>query len=554
MKNRTSSFAIVLWAMQADVALAFQTISNFGNNNHRLKSNDVLVPGRSSPNPNVSFSPLSLNMKVTINIDVDLPEFNIPEFILSNPTDNMSLQQILDSQSDSVTSLISSLSLPPMMDTTNLNYNMADFNSLLSIQTTPDTQSILNSILENLLPSHPPLVTTTSIVIAILSSLWMLSFPPNDFRDNHEPFERGQYDPIKAREYYAKHPLLVIRRTLQLLRIANKWILRWLFERHLPYYLGGTRRDDDNNNRYEKDREKERAQELLSVIQQIGPTAIKIGQALSVRPDLISEVYTSTLSELQDNVPPFDSNEAKEVLVKELGEERFQSLISSPSSSSLFESTFDLDHPVASASIGQVYKGFIKRKNKESGTLEEVEVAIKVQRPNVLSEIALDLFIVREIAPFYQEFTMNDTNLQNMADEWGRGFIAELTYKQEAENTMRFNEEMKKRNLNAVCAPEVIDELSTDRVLTTKWVNGVRLDRSGEDDVARLCGVALNAYLVMLLEIGTLHCGEYFHDLITSTLTENYFFVFLSPITNLISILYCLCVCADPHPGVSSNV
>lgn len=516
MKDRTSSFALVLWAMQADVALAFQTISNFGNINHRLKL-QVPIPVRSSSDTTSSSpSPSSLNMKVTINIDVDLPEFNLAEFMLNNPTDDMSLQQILDSQSDSVSSLISSLSLPPMMDTTNFNYNMADFNSLLSIQTTPDTQSILNSILENLLPSHPPLVTTTAIMITILSSLWMLSFPPNDFRNNHEPYERGQYDPIKAREYYAKHPLLVIRRTLQLFRIANKWILRWLFERHLPYYLGGTRRDDDNNNKNNRhEKEKERAQELLSVIQQIGPTAIKIGQALSVRPDLISEVYTSTLSELQDNVPPFDSSKAKEVLVKELGEERFQSLISS-SSSSPFESTFDLDHPVASASIGQVYKRLIKRKNKESGTMEEVEVAIKVQRPNVLSEIALDLFIVRELAPFYQQFTMNDTNLQGMADEWGRGFIAELTYKQEAKNTMRFNEEMKKRNLNAVCAPEVVEELSTNRVLTTKWVNGVRLDRSGEDDVARLCGVALNAYLVMLLEIGTLHCGEYFYDLITS--------------------------------------
>ncbi len=506
-----SSFALVLWGMQADVALAFQTVSNFGNTNHRLKL-QVPVPVRSSSDPissSSSPSPSSLNMKVTINIDVDLPEFNLPEFMLTNPTDKMSLQQILDSQSDSVSSLISSLSLPPMMDTT----NMADFNSLLTIQTTPDTQSILNSILENLLPSHPPLVTTTTMMITILSSLWMLSFSPNDFRNNHEPYERGQYDPMKAREYYAKHPLLVIRRTLQLFRIANKWILRWLFERHLPYYLGGTRRDDNINESHEK--EKERAQELLSIIQQIGPTAIKIGQALSVRPDLISEVYTSALSELQDNVPPFDSNKAKEVLVKELGEEKFQSLIS-PSSSSLFESTFDLDHPVASASIGQVYKGFIKRKNEENGTMEEVEVAIKVQRPNVLSEIALDLFIVREIAPFYQHFTMNDTNLQSMADEWGRGFIAELTYKQEAKNTMRFNEEMKKRNLNAVCAPEVIEELSTNRVLTTKWVNGVRLDRSDEDDVARLCGVALNAYLVMLLEIGTLHCGEYFYELITS--------------------------------------
>lgn len=81
---------------------------------------------------------------------------------------------------------------------------------------------------------------------------------------------------------------------------------------------------------------------------------------------------------------------------------------------------------------------------------------------------------------------------------------AELTYIGEAENTKRFNVEMKKKGLDAVVAPTVIDELSSNRVLTTGWVQGNRLDRSDEDDVARLCGIALNAYLVMLLETGVL--------------------------------------------------
>lgn len=68
---------------------------------------------------------------------------------------------------------------------------------------------------------------------------------------------------------------------------------------------------------------------------------------------------------------------------------------------------------------------------------------------------------------------------------------------------------MKNKGLNAVTAPVVIDEFSTNRILTTEWVRGNRLDRSEEDDVARLCGVALNAYLVMLLETGTLHCDPH---------------------------------------------
>jgi predicted unusual protein kinase regulating ubiquinone biosynthesis (AarF/ABC1/UbiB family) len=196
--------------------------------------------------------------------------------------------------------------------------------------------------------------------------------------------------------------------------------------------------------------------------------------------------------------------QAREVLRRELGEEKYGWL-----------KDIDLDSPVASASIGQVYRGFadvpveVERDGDGRRSRNEkrrVEVAVKVQRPNVLAEIALDLFIVREFAPYYQKITKSATDLQALANEWGRGFIAELTYEKEAENTKKFNREMKEKGLNAVTAPVVIDELSTNQILTTEWIRGKRLDQSDEDDVARLCGVALNAYLVMLLETGTLHC------------------------------------------------
>ena len=155
--------------------------------------------------------------------------------------------------------------------------------------------------------------------------------------------------------------------------------------------------------------------------------------------------------------------------------------------------------PVASASIGQVYRGFI----------DDTEVAVKIQRPNVLSEIALDLFIVREFAPYYQKITRSATDFQGLANEWGRGFIVELDYNTEAANTMRFNEEMKKRGMTTVTAPIVVENYSTNRVLVTEWVQGKRLDQSGTDDVPRLCSVALNAYLVMLLELQSLHCDPH---------------------------------------------
>jgi len=326
----------------------------------------------------------------------------------------------------------------------------------------------------------PELLVPASIVFG---TLYALSFPPEDYIVGNEPYLRGQYDPNLARSYYSKRPLLVLRRALQLFRLSNGFLTNILFDKYIL-------RDSEKN--IDK-----RAVELLELIQNIGPTAIKVGQALSVRSDLIPAAYAEALSELQDNVPPFSSVQAQEVLKAELGAKRYGML-----------KKIDLDKPVASASIGQVYRGFADVENAE-GKKEEVEIAVKVQRPNVLAEIALDLFIVREFAPYYQKLTGSATDLQGLANEWGRGFIAELTYIGEAASTKKFNEQMKKKGLNAVTAPTVVDALSTNRILTTEWVRGNRLDRSQEDDVARLCGVALNAYLVMLLETGTLHCDPH---------------------------------------------
>jgi predicted unusual protein kinase regulating ubiquinone biosynthesis (AarF/ABC1/UbiB family) len=253
--------------------------------------------------------------------------------------------------------------------------------------------------------------------------------------------------------------------------------------------------------------EPRRAKEALILCEQLGPTFIKLGQALSIRTDLLPELYALELRQLQDAVPPFDNEEAKEVLRRELGVKDLSQIFATLS-----------DKPVASASIGQVYRGTLK-----DGT----DVAVKVQRPGILGEIALDLHALRLLTPI-------QTTLQNLAngqetvqedidqgialvDEWGRGFVAETDYRLEAENTIQFEAAMRKRNLDAVCAPKVVDELVRDKVLVTEWVEGTRLDRDASSDVPRLCGVAINAYLTMLLDTGTLHCDPHPGNLLRTT-------------------------------------
>jgi predicted unusual protein kinase regulating ubiquinone biosynthesis (AarF/ABC1/UbiB family) len=365
------------------------------------------------------------------------------------------------------------------------------FDDIISVVPTDALASLSLSISQIQLPSSlaefaASVPTPVLPALILFSGLYSLSFPEQDFIAGNEPYLRGNYDPVLARQFYSKNPLLVIKRSLQLLRLSNSFLFNLSFDKYIL-------KDSEKNI-------EQRANELLQLIQKIGPTAIKVGQALSVRSDLIPAEYAKALSELQDNVPPFDSKQAQELLKSELGD-KFSLL-----------KEIDLDKPVASASIGQVYRGYAEVDNFDSeGNLKgkkQAEVAIKVQRPNVLAEIALDLFIVREFAPYYQKITGSATDLQALANEWGRGFIAELTYDGEAKNTKNFNKAMKEKGLNAVTAPVVVDELSTNRILTTEWVRGNRLDRSAEDDVPRLCSVALNAYLVMLLETGTLHCDR----------------------------------------------
>ena len=277
------------------------------------------------------------------------------------------------------------------------------------------------------------------------------------------PYDAGTktYSVETAERFYGSRPFFLLRRLLKLASITGAFNLK-LF---IDWRTGNVEKN-----------EKERAKEALILATQLGPTFIKLGQALSIRTDLIPEAYALELRQLQDAVPPFDSEAAMEIIKKEMGikkniGEKFRSI--SPL-------------PVASASIGQVYRGTL---------LDGRDVAVKVQRPKVLGEIALDLYLLRLITPLQVKLTnmingqkteQSDIDVAiSLVDEWGRGFVAEVDYRLEATNTKQFSLAMERRGLNAVTAPTVVDELSGSKVLVTEWVEGTRLDRDASSDVPR---------------------------------------------------------------------
>ena len=383
--------------------------------------------------------------------------------------------------------------------------------ALDALYTVQFMQSTVLAALSDVL--HAPILgemTTTGLVLQLgviaAFGLGGLVFSADGGKESQAPYEAGTstYDPKVADAFYRERPLLVARRIITLARLNSAFTTGLLFD---WLVLGKLFKDEEYTAL--KNAEPRRAKEALVLCEQLGTTFIKLGQALSIREDLIPTAYALELRQLQDAVPPFSSEEAFGVLREQLGVKDLSEVFSSLSAT-----------PIASASIGQVYKGTLKGGN---GTA----VAVKVQRPGILAEIALDLHVLRLATPFQTRLSNAINGLATdpadievalqLVDEWGRGFVAETDYRLEAKNTIDFSMYMQKRGLDAVCAPTVVTEMVRDRVLVTEWVEGTRLDRDASPDVPRLCGVAINAYLTMLLDTGVLHCDPHPGNLLRTT-------------------------------------
>mmetsp|Transcript_1590 Transcript_1590/g.4787 ORF Transcript_1590/g.4787 Transcript_1590/m.4787 type:complete len:762 (-) Transcript_1590:42-2327(-) len=304
----------------------------------------------------------------------------------------------------------------------------------------------------------------------------------------------GRYSPAAADAYFSQRPAQVIARAAEIAGPALSVGAGVLLD-----LATGTVEQN----------QKARAEATTEALVALGPTFIKVGQALSIRSDLLPAAYCDSLTTLQDACPPFDDAEAKRVIARELG---------APAGDVFLDIGA---RPIASASLGQVYVAHVRQDDAE------LKVAVKVQRPGVAETIALDLHLLRITAgPLRALFNLN-TDLVGLVDAWGVRFVDELDYTREAANARQFSESVALTPLaGAVFAPEPLERLTSTKVLTTAWVEGNRLDALVSEDealrrkrVAALCGVAMNAYLTMMLETGTLHADPHPGNLIVEEAT-----------------------------------
>lgn len=232
---------------------------------------------------------------------------------------------------------------------------------------------------------------------------------------------------------------------------------------------------------------------ILTTLTNLGPCFIKVGQALSTRPDLVRRDWLEQLIQLQDNLPAFPLAVALRTIEEELG-----------APASTLYATFP-DYPVAAASLGQVYKARL-----DNGHW----VAVKVQRPNLPLILRRDLVIIRLLAVLCAPLLPLNLGfgLDEIIDEFGQTLFDEIDYRKEADNADRFAALFSDNP--EVTVPAVERSLSTRRVLTTSWIHGTKLQErhvleARHLDPTALIRTGVVAGLRQLLEFGYFHADPH---------------------------------------------
>jgi predicted unusual protein kinase regulating ubiquinone biosynthesis (AarF/ABC1/UbiB family) len=289
--------------------------------------------------------------------------------------------------------------------------------------------------------------------------------------------ETLSYNPVEIAAHYQARPWQVLRRIFAVLRPTLSFALGLWWDNQRRIVL-------KNNQR--------RAIQLRELLTQLGPAYIKIGQALSTRPDLVPPVYLEELTRLQDQLPAFPNEIAYQFIEEELGnrpEEIYTEL-----------STM----PIAAASLGQVYKAKLKTGE---------EVAVKVQRPDLRERITIDLYILRGLAAWVQKKVKRvRSDLVGILDELGDRIFEEMDYIHEGENAERFFELY--GHIKDIYVPKIYWEYTNRRVLTMEWINGTKLTQTPEIkaqgiDARYLIEVGVQCSLRQLLEHGFFHADPH---------------------------------------------
>ena len=190
--------------------------------------------------------------------------------------------------------------------------------------------------------------------------------------------------------------------------------------------------------------------------EELGPTFVKLGQILSVRPDLIPREFAEEFSKLQDEVSSFSFEEVEEQFKKEFGK-------------SIKELFIEFDkRPVAAASLSQVHKAKL---------ISGETVAVKIQRPNVEKIVETDISILFSLVEFIEKRSISGHLFQpvEIIREFSQTVREELDFVNEGHNIGKFR--INFRESETVHIPKVYWKLTTKRILTMEFINGIKISK-----------------------------------------------------------------------------
>jgi len=288
-----------------------------------------------------------------------------------------------------------------------------------------------------------------------------------------------KYDPAAIDSIYKKNPIRLLRRLWQTLLPIGLFLIGVGWEK----LIGSLEKNE---------RKVFRAKEFTELLVALGPAFIKAGQALSTRPDIVPPIVLEELSQLQDQLPGFESKLAMECIEEDL-EDKINNIF------------LQIDkEPISAASLGQVHKAVLKSGEK---------VAVKIQRPGLREQITLDLYIVRNIAIWFKNnIGLIRSDLVALIDELGKRIFEEMDYINEAKNAEKFKD-LHSQN-NKIAVPKIYRKATSRRVLTMEWIDGIKLTnikavKKLGIDPNEMIEIGVSCSLQQLIEHGFFHADPH---------------------------------------------
>lgn len=270
-------------------------------------------------------------------------------------------------------------------------------------------------------------------------------------------------------------------------------ILRFLFKYRSAGVFSGLDLDSATVDAIDAPTTEGKPEEFVADLEALGPTFVKIGQALSTRADMVPPAYLAALERMQDDVAPVPLADIRAVIKDELGVRL----------SKAFE-TFD-ETPLGCASLAQVHRATLRGGRP---------VAVKVQRPNAVENIRADLDALASIAGKVDHATDIGRRLHfgDWVHEFRKTLLAELDYRVEAENLERFRDHF--AEYPELFVPSPVWDLTRTRVLTMDLVEGTKVTelsgmRRSEQPLGHLATALMRGYLDQTFVHGEIHADPH---------------------------------------------